>query len=84
MAAKTSASSAFNSYFYQQQQQHASKQMDSTASAAMAASNAAISNDLLSDLHFKMLKKIAQLTKVIVFPLFIHLFDKKSIFCEFD
>jgi hypothetical protein len=57
MATKASAS-AFNSYFYQQQHQASNntttKQMDSNS----------ISNEPVNDLHLKMSKKIAQLTKV--------------------
>lgn len=56
MATKTSAS-AFNSYFYQQQNQpgQSSKQMDQSFA----------NSDQLNDIHVKMSKKIAQLTKVI-------------------
>lgn len=56
MATKTSAS-AFNSYFYQQQNQSSqnSKQMDQSFA----------NSDQLNDIHVKMSKKIAQLTKVI-------------------
>lgn len=57
MAATKASASAFNSYFYQQQNQtnQSAKQMDQTFA----------NNEQLSDLHVKMSKKIAQLTKVI-------------------
>lgn len=63
MTAKASAS-AFNSFFYQQQQQHQS------ASSTNLNSNSKqmeqnLNSDQLGDLHLKMSKKIAQLTKVI-------------------
>ena len=53
MATKTSASAAFNSYFYQQQQPAGNSKMENGES--------------VGDLHVKMSKKIAQLTKVIKF-----------------
>jgi hypothetical protein len=61
MAAKTSASTAFNSFFnsFSQQQQstnNTAKQMDMNQPGN--------SLNEPSDLHFKMSKKIAQLTKV--------------------
>lgn len=60
MAAKTSASTAFNSYFYQQQQQHTqSKQQQQQMENANL-----FSYEQFSDFHPKMSKKIAQLTKV--------------------
>lgn len=65
MAAKTSAS-AFNSYFYQQQQpqqQQASSSSTLNQNAKQMDSN--LNSEQLNDLHLKMSKKIAQLTKVI-------------------
>jgi hypothetical protein len=56
MAAKTSASTAFNSYFFQQQQhnQNGKQQMDM----------AELRDEQMPELCLKMCKKIAQLTKV--------------------
>lgn len=58
MATKTSAS-AFNSYFYQQQHQSSSSQNPKQMDSAFG------NSDQLNDIHVKMSKKIAQLTKVI-------------------
>jgi hypothetical protein len=61
MAAKTSASTAFNSYFYQQQQQ---QQHTQAKQQQQQMENAKFSYEQFSDFHPKMSKKIAQLTKV--------------------
>ena len=63
MAAKTSASTAFNSFF---NSFNSSQQQQSTNNTAkqMDMNQAASSLNEPSDLHFKMSKKIAQLTKV--------------------
>ena len=77
MTAKASAS-AFNSFFYQQQQEHQKHQQNpnvitnnNTTSGKMDANGvgggggASFSNsEPVHDLHLKMSKKIAQLTKV--------------------
>ena len=63
MATKTSAS-AFNSYFYQQQHQQSSSSNANSKPADSANMNAGLGNEPISDLHLKMSKKIAQLTKV--------------------
>ncbi len=72
MAAKTSAN-AFNSYFYQQTNQ-AAQQQSGGAGANLNAKLDGMMNGIgmggpgeqpVSDLHLKMSKKIAQLTKVI-------------------
>jgi hypothetical protein len=59
MAAKTSASTAFNSFFNSFNQQQSNNNNNTTKQMDM-------NNNLNepSDLHFKMSKKIAQLTKV--------------------
>lgn len=69
MAAKTSAS-AFNSFFYQQQHpqsasNNANASNNKTADATNSQMNTNLSNEPINDLHLKMSKKIAQLTKVI-------------------
>jgi hypothetical protein len=64
MATKTSAA-AFNSFFYQQQQQQQAtnqtpQQHQTTTNSSKQMENA----EVINDLHLKMSKKIAQLTKV--------------------
>ena len=69
MAAKTSASSAFNSFFNsfnQQSNTNTAKQMDMNSQPAGGGAGATLNEP--SDLHLKMSKKIAQLTKVILRP----------------
>jgi hypothetical protein len=79
MTAKASAS-AFNSFFYQQQQEHQKHQQNpnvisnnNTTSGKMDANGVggggvSFSNsEPVHDLHLKMSKKIAQLTKVRIF-----------------
>lgn len=70
MAAKTSASTAFNSYFYQQQQQHtqAKQQQQQMENANL------FSYEQFSDFHPKMSKKIAQLTKVETINVILNMF----------
>ena len=70
MAAKTSASTAFNSYFYQQQQQHtqAKQQQQQMENANV------FSYEQFSDFHPKMSKKIAQLTKVETIIVILNIF----------
>jgi len=70
MTAKASAS-AFNSFFYQQQQEHQKHQQNpnvitnnNTNSSKMDANGSFNSSEPVHDLHLKMSKKIAQLTKV--------------------
>ena len=82
MAAKASAS-AFNSFFYQQQQEHQkqhSNVINNNNSSKMDANGASMASNSepVLDLHLKMSKKIAQLTKVsdliliIIIPLMIN------------
>ena len=67
MAAKTSASTAFNSYFFQQQQQQQQQQAHNQTKHQMESATGVHGNELFAgpELHFRMSKKIAQLTKVI-------------------
>jgi hypothetical protein len=67
MAAKASASAAFNSFFYQQQQEHQKLQQNPnvvTNSNLSQKMDSIGGGEPVSDLHLKMSKKIAQLTKV--------------------
>ena len=66
MATKTSAA-AFNSFFYQQQQQTTSQapQQQSQHQTTTTNTSKQMENaEVINDLHLKMSKKIAQLTKV--------------------
>lgn len=71
MATKTSAS-AFNSFFYQQQQQHQQQQQQPQQQSnpkQMDSMSNQNNGEQVSDLHLKMSKKIAQLTKVFLITL---------------
>ena len=60
MAAKTSASAAFNSFFYQHHQQ-----VNGANGAGGKTQEGVIVTEPINDLHLKMSKKVAQLTKVV-------------------
>ena len=68
MATKASASAAFNSYFYQQANtaQNGGKPMDPANS------------EQSGDLHLKMSKKIAQLTKVLTKYFTLNSYNKTT------
>ena len=84
MAAKASAS-AFNSFFYQQQQEHQKQHQQNSnvinntnsSSNKMDANGVSMTSEPVHDLHLKMSKKIAQLTKVS--PSFYFVFSKIKI-----